>query len=373
MSDEYAHSKHCEQSYARPKGGQRFAALDLLRFLAAMGVLLYHYVSSYLSPSALEAAGLSAVASVTRYGYLGVNAFFLISGFVILASALPRGPVDFVIGRVSRLYPAFWVSVIITSAMVLLLPELAPSEIAGQLSTKVILANLTMMPEFLGQPFVDGVYWTLQIEIRFYFLVFLMLVLKLQQRVQQLLWIWLAILLLGEFFRLPWLLAFVFIAGYGSYFVFGCFAFLGVTRGWNRARALGLVVSAAMCIGHAFSSRSEFITPDQASGVVVSIVMLALMLFFCFGIDLCRGERLAQLAEQVGSLTYPLYLTHAVLGYMAMRLLIPSIGAAAALLTTLLGAIALAFLLTRGVDVPVRKPFAGWLKSCWRGGLEKLA
>ena len=358
---------------AQPNSEQRFAALDLMRFLAAMSVLLYHYVSSYLSPSLLDASGLGAMASVTRYGYLGVNAFFFISGFVILASAMSRGAVNFLIGRVSRLYPAFWVSVILTSTMVLLFPKVAPPEVAGQISPRVIFANLTMIPEFLGQPFVDGVYWTLQIEIRFYFLIFVMLVLKLQHKVQQLLWLWLAILVLGEFVQLPWLLAFIFIAGYGSYFVFGCFAFLGASSGWSLERALGLAASAALCIGHALSSRSEFITADQTSGVVVPTVMLLLMAFFRFGVTLKFPGSVARISEDMGSLTYPLYLTHAVLGYMAIRVLVPEVGVIPALALSSLGAIAVAFVLARGVDVPARKPLSRWLRRRWREVFEDSA
>lgn len=46
------------------------------------------------------------LSEVTRYGYAGVNLFFVISGFVILMSVWGRTAPQFIASRVSRLYPA---------------------------------------------------------------------------------------------------------------------------------------------------------------------------------------------------------------------------------------------------------------------------
>ena len=51
-----------------------------------------------------------AIANVTKYGYLGVNLFLLISGFVILVSSDGKSPRQFVISRIVRLYPTYWVA-----------------------------------------------------------------------------------------------------------------------------------------------------------------------------------------------------------------------------------------------------------------------
>ena len=74
----------------------RLPALDLLRFAAAMGVLAYHYISSYL-PEDLGSRWLEYAAHVTRYGYLGVELFFIISGFVILWSAQGKSATSFAV------------------------------------------------------------------------------------------------------------------------------------------------------------------------------------------------------------------------------------------------------------------------------------
>ena len=83
-------------------------------------MVIYHYTFSgharHLIPIAFP-----EISVVSRYGYLGVDMFFTISGFVVLLSAWGRRPRDFVISRVVRLYPAFWTAVTITAVVVILL------------------------------------------------------------------------------------------------------------------------------------------------------------------------------------------------------------------------------------------------------------
>src|SRR3954471_184909 len=79
----------------------RIAELDALRGLAALGVALFHF--SLLDPAA--GPGFAIGAS-------GVDLFFIISGFVILMTLeRTRDWKDFLVGRFSRLYPAYWACV----------------------------------------------------------------------------------------------------------------------------------------------------------------------------------------------------------------------------------------------------------------------
>jgi peptidoglycan/LPS O-acetylase OafA/YrhL len=147
----------------------RLRALDGLRLLAALMVCLYHYSgrggqithSWGASPRDLF-PGLSAVAA---YGCLGVQLFFVISGFVICMSSWGRTLGDFFRSRVSRLYPAYWVAIVIVTAACVLLPS-----ISRPLRLHEILVNLTMLQQPTGVNRVLGVCWTLWIEARFYLL-----------------------------------------------------------------------------------------------------------------------------------------------------------------------------------------------------------
>ena len=131
----------------------RFFELDSLRGLAALGVMVFHFTIN---------ENAAKLGWEFRYGVTGVDIFFIISGFVIFLSIQKvRKWQDFAISRVARLYPTFWTCVFITAAVVYVYqPE--------HLSWKLILANLTMFPIYFGIENLDGVYWTLLVEMIFY-------------------------------------------------------------------------------------------------------------------------------------------------------------------------------------------------------------
>ena len=94
-------------------------------------------------------------------------------------------------GRALRLYPAFWVALIITTVFSLVHRRGRD----GRDSVPEFLANLTIVPKLLDQPLVDGVYWTLLYEIQFYVLVFLLVLFRQGNRLEMLMPAW-AILML---------------------------------------------------------------------------------------------------------------------------------------------------------------------------------
>ncbi|WP_413171852.1 acyltransferase family protein [Anabaena azotica] len=146
------------------KSKTRFLELDVLRGIAAFSVVLFHYTSEY-STQFKHSPDLNFYFG---YGRHGVELFFIISGFVILMTLdnTKRG-LDFIVGRLSRLYPAYWVAVIITFVVVKI-SKLPVKEV----NILEALCNLTMMQGFFGIPNVDGVYWTLKVELCFYLLMF---------------------------------------------------------------------------------------------------------------------------------------------------------------------------------------------------------
>lgn len=147
-----------------------FRILQAGRGLAAMAVVLHHtdaYVGQQIG--ALP-AGLSRVMS---FGYLGVDFFFVLSGFIIYYSnygrvSLPRWPAAYAESRLTRIYlPYLPVGVGLACAYTLF-PGLRHAESSwGWLST------LTLLP-FGPEPALH-VAWTLQHEIIFYAVAFVLL------------------------------------------------------------------------------------------------------------------------------------------------------------------------------------------------------
>src|SRR2546430_7955970 len=72
------------------------------------------------------------LASVSKYGGLGVELFFMISGFVILMTAASGNLRRFIISRIVRLYPAFWACCTITFAVTIAIGEPRYSASVGQ-------------------------------------------------------------------------------------------------------------------------------------------------------------------------------------------------------------------------------------------------
>ncbi len=74
----------------------RTFGIDLLRGIACLSVLLFHYLSRGPRGGYMPGALWPMAESVARYGYLGVHLFFMVSGYVIFMSAVGRTPRAFV-------------------------------------------------------------------------------------------------------------------------------------------------------------------------------------------------------------------------------------------------------------------------------------
>ena len=70
----------------------RVPELDLLRFIAASSVVVYHYTDIKRIVPGQFVNPIGALQVITQFGYLGVNLFFMIGGFVILWTARGRTP-----------------------------------------------------------------------------------------------------------------------------------------------------------------------------------------------------------------------------------------------------------------------------------------
>jgi peptidoglycan/LPS O-acetylase OafA/YrhL len=333
----------------------RLAVLDGLRLCAALGVMAYHFTG--FEPGVRKAWGMPAtsafpgLSAVTSYGWLGVELFFLISGFVICMSCWGRDAGAFFRSRVTRLFPAYWAAVAVTFTVVALF-----STEYERVSLPDALLNLTMMQRPLGAASVDGVYWTLWVEACFCFLfaavVWHGLTLR---RVTVFCYVWLIASVIAVPAKSPLFNAIV-QPGWAPYFIAGIALYL-IHRFGSDLKLWGLVgVCFAMAVHQVHGLAVQVGADDlhrplsPVPAVLMMAVFFAVMSAVALGwLSWIRWRWLTT----AGLLTYPLYLIHEFNGWVlihALRGHFPRYVTLAVVTATVLAG---AWLLHRLVERPV--------------------
>lgn len=319
----------------QPQG--RLELLDGLRFLAALSVVAYHFTArespawdGLAVPPDLEWLG-----RWTGYGELGVPLFFVISGFVLLMTAWDRSVPSFIASRVGRLFPAYWVAVAVSMVVVLVLwPEQWPA--LGRVITEPgALLNLTMVQAAFGVPDIDGPYWTLWYELRFYFLVVLLMLVGITRtRVLAFATLWPIVGAVAQTSG-SGLLTAVLMPEYASYFAGGMLLYLIRRDGHDLGTWLLVGLQCVIGLGISVPRYQAVHAQDLTWGR--SSVLLGVGIVACFGLVALvtmgpwAGRRFRGMGW-LGALTYPLYLIHENLGWYVIHLLHGRTGPLAAVL-----------------------------------------
>ena len=171
----------------------RLSELDGLRGVAALLVVVYHLFARWAEPlheTTLYPHG-NALASLPVLAYLGmygVLLFFLISGFVIVMT-LERssGVADFAVRRVARLWPTMLVCATLSTLIINLsgAADIYPGVERWHVTpleyvTSILFVSPGFVAALLDLPpahWIEGVYWTLWAEVRFYVLIALVFLL----------------------------------------------------------------------------------------------------------------------------------------------------------------------------------------------------
>jgi len=336
----------------------RVNEIDLLRFFAALLVVLFHYTFRGYAADALSIMPYPLLAPISKYGYLGVELFFIISGFVILMTASSGSLRSFLISRFVRLYPAFWICCTITFLLTIMIG--APRFSA---SISQYLVNMTMLSGFVNVPSIDGAYWSLFVELQFYALVALLLIIGRIHQAQRFLILWLmaSIALTVIEVRHIGLLRMLLITDYSAYFIAGATYFLIWSQGASITRAATILACWSLAI---FQSINRLAAIDQhyhttmngyvTAGLISSFFVLMLLVAIR-----CTGFWGRNRWLFAGVLTYPLYLLHQNIGYMIFNIAYPAVNPHLLLISALLGIIAMAYL----VHVYIEKPFVSFIKN----------
>lgn len=298
---------------------QEFGGIDILRFLAAVSVALYHYCffmwafPQGIAGRAAEVPPQPALEHLFSWGWIGVEVFFVISGFVIAFSAENSTPGKFAIARFRRLVPAVLICAPITAGILFAI-DVYSAKSALSLTARTIAFIPT-------RPWVDSVYWTLAIEIAFYALVWALLF------IGKIRWLELLAIAIGLFSSAFWVLLFLLklehlaatrmldlvLAHHGCFFAFGVLLWAMRTKGISARRI-------AFAILFGFSGILQIVEAANTldAKVETHISAHAPILAYLIAMVLIIASLWARLSwsgwRKIGLATYPLYLIHNAVG-----------------------------------------------------------
>ncbi len=335
------------------KAMARFEELDALRFFAALSVVFYHYCFRGFTADNLQLTRFDLFSPVARYGYLGVDLFFLISGFVISMSAAGKNVRQFLAGRVIRLYPAYWIACALTFTVIWGFG-------AEKLRVEFwkFLVNLTMWQSYVGVRHVDEVYWSLVIEIKFYFLVALLCWAQGVRYLPRLLAVWLGLTAVEHFvIHLPGVYSILF-PDWSSYFIGGTALFLASQTSDRWKLDLLAFVSMLVAVKVAAVERIALMTAHYGAGfnpfIIGGLVIVFYALMWAVSFRLFSRWNW-RLWAACGALTYPLYLIHQNIGYTLIDHLAPLVGNTLGLMTAVIVVLGGAALIYRQVELPTQQ------------------
>lgn len=315
---------------------EHFLGLDLLRIFAASLVLLNHFAlfgwsTATATPFATDAAAFPILSPFAGLGAIGVQIFFVISGFVIALSAEGIRPVEFAKRRAIRVLPALWICGLIALVARALYGEpLAP--LVADFFRSAVLSPIG--------PYIDGVVWTLVVEAAFYGLIFVAMFLKrfiTLELVARVLGLasccFLAIFIYAAIYRNePGIDALyqivgrfpfkVFLLHHGVFFAVGILIYSMFKDGYERRKL-------AYCILFGIFGMAEISTiGDMTLGVAIAanLIWLAALAFIAVSIHYraqiqTNWNGRQEQIRNLGRLSYPLYLNHYSLGMVLVPFL----------------------------------------------------
>lgn len=253
-------------------------------------------------------------------GPIAVLMFCFLSGYVITHVSRTETVATFAIRRVGRIAPALWIGVVVTwlcGELVQATGRTPTAAMGFTIDAVDVLRSAFLIDQFLGFEPVNGVTWTLAIEVTFYVLTAVLMSLTKTSAVSATLVMGLA----AGF--LIWIISVV--PGHGQveiiwsclpYILIGRIAYLravGLINNGNVALLTGVVV-VDLAIAHAFGGQPIVYSESPAVFVIAAIV--------CFGLVLRPPLRVPDIFRVLSDRSYSMYLLHVPIGFGLMDVIV---------------------------------------------------
>lgn len=292
----------------------RIIGLDLLRVLAALGIMMYHFFfigplqGFYSMDIFIEGAFL---------GEFGVDIFFILSGYSIFLSIKNRNRKDFILSRIKRIYPTFFLCATFTMLCGFIMPNTSIRDLLFR-----YICNFTFLQDILNIDPLSSVYWTLMVEVKFYILIFLFAWTNLwKKNYHYIISIWLVIAVCNTFLVHNNLLEKILLTQYAGHFVMGMMIFSVNSCKNSKLYYLEAVLSSILIWNNCFSYSSWIqslypIGMTEFRVFLLIVIIITVVYTFANLKKLCLfGGVLSKIITYMAAGSYIFYLIHADLGY----------------------------------------------------------
>lgn len=295
-----------------------FAPLDVVRFFAAFWVMSFHYF--YQNETSIH---------WYRYGALGVQLFFIISGFVIVQSLKGKSLKEFAIGRFIRLYPLFWILCTVTFIITFLIPHSNPVHFTEYLLSMTMLGN--QFDNFIGYTrLVDAAYWTLAVELIFYVAIAIFVALFSYKHLRYffLVWFFISVVAFLTHHDTNMYLKYALVR-HASYFIFGgtlALIVMGEAKNLFEKYFDYILLFVSACYATYIHPLSVPLSvaynyKDQHIITILHITFFIGIVLLVYISKYIKNKKLLNIFMVLGGITYPLYLIHETIGYASIKYL----------------------------------------------------
>jgi len=303
---------------------QRLDSLDFLRGWASVFVVISHLMGVFwVSQSGLEGLmGYENIGKINLFGtewiinnrlflgQLGVAIFFLISGYVITLSLEKYHGFGFLINRIIRIYPVYIAGFFMT-ILGLYLVDFQNDGIPYTI-TELFIHILIIPRQWLNFPAIDGISWTLEIELYFYLTMYIIYQLPKKIRNYSMLLLFFSSVVIVYIHKLGgYELKVILMIGY---MLLGYFFYIFQHGLINKWHLLILILVGCLSVGIYYQNNAV----GRYLPYLLAPILFWVMLFRF------KNYKIDNISKFLSQISYPLYVVHPIFGYGILIYLLKS-------------------------------------------------